>query len=165
MIVGGVETEVRARRSAQPFGERVEHRQRLLRRRGYPQAAETAPPSGQAALWYAEVIQCVPPSGARVARQLARLAGNDSLVCIPVASLASAVGHRDSAGREVAYTQTGLTALVGAGWLRVEHIGKGAATRTTYYLMPGDPNLDWFPENDKDWEHQRENAWDDEQLK
>ena len=40
--------------------------------------AEIIPPVGQAAFWYDDVIQHVPRSGQRVARQIARLCGSDS---------------------------------------------------------------------------------------
>ena len=155
LAIGGVETEVAARRASVPFWERVERRQVLLQKRGHPLAAEAQPPTGQAALWYGDAIQCVPPSGARVARQLARLCKEDSQVCLPIDSLANAVGHRDRAGHEVAYTQRGITCLVEAGWLQVETVGAGRGARTTFYLMPGDPSSDWFPEDDAEWQHQR----------
>lgn len=155
VMIGGVETSVIARRAAPSFGERVERRQALLRERGKPQSAESEPPRGQVGLWYADVIHCVPPSGKRVARQLARLAGDDSRVCVPIESLADAVGHRDSAGHESAYARRGVECLVEAGWLRVERTGAGRAIRTTYYLLPGERRVEWFPEDETEWETDR----------
>lgn len=114
-----------------------------LRKRGFPMAAEHVPPTGQAAYWYMDVIQCVPRSGRDVARQLARLCKDDSEVTIPWRSLADAVGVRDRGGRTIAYAQRGVQVLVEAGWLKVETVGSKRAAKTTFSLMPGERGTDW----------------------
>jgi hypothetical protein len=63
---------------------------------------------------------------------------------MPWRSLADAVGKTDRRGRLMAYTERGVRALVEAGWLRVETIGRGCGARTTFYLLPGD-HLDHAP--------------------
>ncbi|WP_326788740.1 hypothetical protein [Streptomyces sp. NBC_00151] len=118
-----------------------EHRWKL-RKRGFPFAAEHTPPTGQAALWYEEVTQYVPRSGRDVARQVARLSGEDSQVTISWRSLADAVGKRNRAGNLVSYTERGVRVLKEAGWLRVETIGGGCTAKTTFYLQVGDL-ADW----------------------
>ncbi len=75
------------------YAEAIDVRRVKLRKRGFALAAEAIPPTGQAALWYADAIQCVPRSGQAVARQIARLCGDDSKVTIPWRSLADAVGR------------------------------------------------------------------------
>ncbi|MER7934235.1 MULTISPECIES: hypothetical protein [unclassified Streptomyces] len=130
----------------------IEERQAKLRKRGFPLAAENIPPIGQAALWYTDVIQCVPSSGRDVARQLARLCGDDSEVTVPWRSLADAVGVRDSIGRHVAYAQRGVEVLTKAGWLEVETTGRGRAAKTKFHLMPGEcfmEGLGW--DDGEDW--------------
>ncbi|MFI2504567.1 hypothetical protein [Streptomyces sp. NPDC018972] len=123
-----------------------------LRKRGFALAAETVPPTGQAGLWYADVIQCVPRSGRDVARQIARLCGDDSQIAIPWRSLSDAVGVRDSIGREIAYTQRGVEALTKAGWLEVETTGAKRGARTTFRLMVGDVGVEWLGWiDDEDW--------------
>jgi hypothetical protein len=101
-------------------------------------AAELLHPIGQAALWYDDVIREVPPSGMRVARQIARLCADDSRVSISWRSLADAVGQLDTAGRHVAYTQSGVAVLVSCDWLRVETVGAKRGAVTTFYLLPGE---------------------------
>ncbi|MGW0081510.1 hypothetical protein [Streptomyces sp. NPDC003393] len=123
-----------------------------LRKRRYALAAETVPPTGQAGMWYSDVIQCVPRSGQAVARQIARLCGDDSQVTIPWRSLADAVGVRDSAGRHMAYTQRGVEALTKAGWLEVETTGAKRGAKTTFRLLVGDPGVEWLGwMDDEDW--------------
>ena len=108
-----------------------------VRRRGFPVQHEATPAQGQAALWLRDV-ECLAPRSARdVARQLARLCGDDSVVMIPERSLADAVGVTDAAGRHISYTQVGVKWLTDAGWLRKEVTGRGRGAQTTYYLMPG----------------------------
>lgn len=109
----------------------------LLRKRGVPWSAETLPPRGQAALWFEQVRRDVSPSGRDVARQLARLCGDDSQVTIPWRSLADAVARTDKGGRHVAYTQRGVGVLEDGGWLRVATVGRKRGAVTTFYLMPG----------------------------
>ncbi|MFI2373048.1 hypothetical protein [Streptomyces sp. NPDC018833] len=123
---------------------KVEENRIRLRKRGYALAAEHYPPTGQAAQWYADVIQCVPRSGQLVAKQLARLCGEDSRVTVPWRSLADAVGVRDSAGRERAYTERGVQVLVESGWLTVETIGVKRGAKTTFSLEPGDRATEWL---------------------
>ncbi|MDX2736398.1 hypothetical protein [Streptomyces caniscabiei] len=122
------------------YAEGIEEHRRKLRKRGFVLAAEHIPPVGQALLWYHDVIHFVPPSGARVARQIARLAGEDSQVTIPYRSLSDAVGWPDKAGREYAYMQRGVQALVDSGWLTVETVGEKRGAKTTFYLQVGDLN-------------------------
>ncbi|WP_406361576.1 hypothetical protein OID55_28140 [Streptomyces sp. NBC_00715] len=122
----------------------LEERRAMLRKRGFPLAAENIPPTGQASLWYADVIQCVPRSGRDVARQLARLCGDDSRVTVPWRSLADAVGVRDSAGRVRAYAERGVQALTEAGWLEVETVGSKRGAKTTFGLLPGDRAAEWL---------------------
>ena len=121
--------------AALDFGSRVEARRERLRRRQLTRHAEHFPPTGQAGYWYDEAIQDVPRSGQAVARQLARLCGDDSKVIIPWRSLADAVGEVDKAGRLVAYTERGAATLTESGWLRIETLGRGRASRTTFYLQ------------------------------
>ncbi|MEU9331397.1 hypothetical protein AB0D91_48265 [Streptomyces canus] len=101
-------------------------------------AAEHLPPTGQAYGWYQEVLHYVPLSGIHAAKQIARLCGDDSQVTIPWRSLSYAVGRKDRLGRERAYTERGVQALVEAGWLRVETIGSKRGAETTFYLQVGD---------------------------
>lgn len=155
MLNGGERSVLAGGAERLPFSERVERHRDLLRKRKTPQAWEIHLPIGQAALWYADAIQCVPRSGQRVARQLARLCGSDSRVTVPMSSLADAVGHTDSAGRHVAYTQRGIDALTEAGWLRTETTGPRGNQETTYYLTPGDRRVEWFPESEDDWRAMR----------
>ncbi|MFJ4941517.1 hypothetical protein ACIP4V_02615 [Streptomyces albidoflavus] len=131
-----------------------EHRRKLCKR-GFPLAAEHIPPTAQAALWYEEVIQYVPRTGIDVARQIARLCGDDTRVTIPDRSLTDAVGKRNRAGNERSYTERGVQVLTEAGWLRQEVVGKKRGAKTTYYLEVGDL-IDWthmtsrndYPEDD-----------------
>ncbi|WP_330239402.1 hypothetical protein [Streptomyces sp. NBC_00525] len=124
------------------YGAEVKEHQRKLKKRGFALAAEDMPPTGQAAEWYHDVIHYVPRSGMLVARQIARLAGEDSEVTIPWRSLADAVGVLDKAGRHIAYAQRGVKALVDAGWLSVKTTGKGCNAKTTFHLEAGDL-YDW----------------------
>lgn len=120
------------------FTDLVDRHQHALARRGFALAHEHQPPTGQAALWLDDVEQDVSPSGFRVARQLARLCGDDSTVTIPWRSLADAVGHADKAGRTRAYTERGVEVLVKAGWLSVETTGQKRGARTTFSLQPAE---------------------------
>lgn len=156
LMVGGRETAVHASKAAgEPMPERIERHRILLRKRRSPMATDITPPTGQAALWYEDVIQCVPRSGREVARQIARLCGDDSRVTVPIRSLTDAVGRRDSAGRKSAYTRRGIEALVEAGWLQVETTGSGQSIATTFFLMPGDRWVGWWPEDEADWLEER----------
>jgi hypothetical protein len=111
---------------------------RLLQRRGFPMAAENFPPVGQAACWHEDLLRNgAPKSAMAVARQLARLCGNDSEVTITYRSLSDAVGLRDAAGRTRAYTERGLQWLRENGWLGVETTGKGYTARTRFSLTIG----------------------------
>lgn len=110
---------------------------KVHKRRG-PLATEHYPPEGQAALWYADVIRCVPLSGQRVAKQIARLAKGDSQVTIPWRSLADAVGVKNRAGNLVSYTERGVKVLVDCGWLSVHVEGRGRAAKTTFHLEVGE---------------------------
>ncbi|MEW2130420.1 hypothetical protein [Streptomyces sp. NPDC005435] len=132
--------------------DNVEGRRVKLRKRGFALAAETAPPTGQAALWYSDAVQCVPRSGQAVARQIARLCGDDSEVTIPWRSLADAIGVRDRAGNLRRYTERGAKALADAGWLEVETVGSKRGAKTTFRLMAGDRSsecLGWI--DDGEW--------------
>ncbi|WP_432029253.1 hypothetical protein [Streptomyces sp. 1222.5] len=137
---------------AEEYAEAIEGRRVKLRKRGFALAAETAPPTGQAALWYADAVQCVPRSGQAVARQIARLCGDDSEVTIPWRSLADAVGRRDRAGNLRRYTERGAKALTDAGWLEVETVGIKKLAKTTFRLQAGDRSsecLGWI--DGKEW--------------
>ncbi|MFJ7089896.1 hypothetical protein ACIQWL_06465 [Streptomyces mirabilis] len=134
------------------YAEAIELRRVKLRKRGFALAAETAPPTEQAALWYSDAVQCVPRSGQAVARQIARLCGDDSEVTIPWRSLADAVGVRDRAGNLRRYTERGADALVDAGWLEVETVGSKRGAKTTFRLLAGERSpecLGWI--DDEEW--------------
>lgn len=131
------------------FRERVSEAQPRVRKRREGLAAEVDYPTGQALVWYMNVIQHVPRSGRDVARQVARLCGDDSKVIVPWRSLADAVGKTDRAGRHRAYTERGVQALVESGWLAVVTTGRGRGAKTTFYLMPGD-RLGWIGWPDED---------------
>ncbi|MEU6667594.1 hypothetical protein [Streptomyces sp. NPDC046727] len=134
------------------YADAIEARRAKLRRRSFALAAETVPPTGQAALWYTGAIQCVPRSGQAVARQIARLCGDDSQVTIPWRSLADAVGVRDRAGNLRRYTERGVRTLVDAGWLEVETVGSKRGAKTTFRLLPGDRSPEWSSRvDDEDW--------------
>lgn len=103
-----------------------------------PVAGEDKPPCGQAALWLEDVLREVSaPTAQAVARQLARLCGEDSSVTTTRRSLADAVGLMDKRHRLRAYSEAGVDVLVSRGWLRVEVSGRGCQARTTYFLLPG----------------------------
>lgn len=134
-------------------GEIEAHRVKL-RKRGHPLAAEMMPATGQAAQWYADVIQYVPRSGQAVAKQLARLSGEECEVTIPWRSLSDAVGVRDRMGREIAYTQRGVQVLMESGWLTVNTTGSKRGAKTTFSLQVGDfeDRTWWGDEEDfEDW--------------
>lgn len=129
--------------------EGIERHRKLLERRArhrlpneslksYVLAAENLPPVGQAYGWYQEVIHYVPLSGMLVAKQIARLCGDDSQVTIPWRSLAESVGRKDRLNRERAYTERGVQTLIDGGWLTVETIGQKRGAKTTFYLQVGD---------------------------
>jgi hypothetical protein len=120
------------------FSDDIKERGRKLKKRGFPLAAEHYPPTGQAALWYEEVIHYVPQTGRDVARQLARLAGEDSVVTIPDRSLADAVGKVNRAGKKNSYMERGVKTLIDSGWVRKEVTGAGCAAKTTYFLEVGE---------------------------
>lgn len=134
------------------YADATEARRVKLRKRGFALAAETIPPTGQAAQWYTDAIQCVPRSGQAVARQIARLCGDDSQVTIPWRSLADAVGVRDRAGNLRRYTERGVKTLKDAGWLEVETVGSKRGAKTTFRLLPGDRSPEWLTWIDhEDW--------------
>ncbi|WP_329187810.1 hypothetical protein [Streptomyces sp. NBC_01428] len=120
------------------YADEIREHRRKLRKRGFALAVEHCPPTDQAALWYGDVIHFVPRSGRDVARQIARLAGDDSQVTIPWRSLADAVGIRNRAGNLVSYTERGVQALVEAGWLTVETVGEKRGAKTTFTLQVGE---------------------------
>ncbi|MEU9437939.1 hypothetical protein [Streptomyces sp. NPDC048252] len=137
---------------AEQHAEAIAGRRVGLRKRGFALAAETAPPTGQAALWYADAVQCVSRSGQTVARQIARLCGDESEVTVPWRSLADAVGVRDRAGNLRRYTERGVKALIDTGWLEVETVGSKRGAKTTFRLLPGDRSsacLGWI--DDEEW--------------
>ncbi|WP_225826850.1 hypothetical protein [Streptomyces naphthomycinicus] len=134
------------------YGDAIEVRRAKLRKRGFALAAETNHPTSQAVWWYGDAIQCVPRSGQAVARQIARLCGDDSEVTVPWRSLADAVGVRDRAGNLRRYTERGVKALTDAGWLEVETVGSKRGAKTTFRLLPGDRSserLGWI--DDEEW--------------
>lgn len=133
------------------FSRKVQERQTLLRRRTFPMAGENMPPTGQAADWYHDAIISVPRTGRHVAKQLARLCGDDSKVTLPWRSLADAVGKTNKAGKRRSYTERGAAVLVEAGWLKVETVGRGRSARTTFYLVPGERGgwSSWEDEDDR----------------
>lgn len=98
-------------------------------------SAEMHPPIGQAYRWYRDAVHDVPLSGMLVARQIARLCGDDSRVSVPWRSLADAVGRKDAQGRTRAFTERGAQTLTEAGWLRVETTGEKRGAVTTFYLL------------------------------
>lgn len=131
------------------YAAEIEEHRRKLRKRGFALAAEHTPPTGTAAFWYQNAIQYVPRSGMHVARQIARLAGDNEQVTIPWRSLADAVGMADKSGRHMAYTQRGVQALTDSGWLRVETVGEKRGAKTTFYLEIGDcTDRTWMDEDD-----------------
>lgn len=101
-------------------------------------AEEHMPPVGQAGLWYDEVIFHVSRSARDVAKQIARLCGDDSQVTTTYESLNDAVGVKNKSGNTMQYVQGGLEYLVESGWLRIETVGQKRNAVTTFYLMPGD---------------------------
>ncbi|ALU93881.1 hypothetical protein WQO_11260 [Streptomyces globisporus C-1027] len=131
------------------FSSGIERHRKMLNRRGrhrvsteplakFALPAEHLPPTGQAYGWYQEVIHYVPLSAMHVAKQLARLAGDDCGVTIPWRSLADAVGKADRLNRTVAYVQRGVEALVDGGWLTVETVGSKRGAKTTFSFQVGD---------------------------
>jgi hypothetical protein len=116
---------------------RVASHRPLLDRRGFAQSAEDAPPVGQAGFWWDQVQREVPYSARLVARQLARLCGDDSKITVTWRSLADAVGQVDGAGRHIAFTQRGVEVLIGHERLRVVTVGRGPKAHTTFYLLTG----------------------------
>ncbi|CAM5418062.1 hypothetical protein SAVIM338S_02267 [Streptomyces avidinii] len=100
-----------------------------------PNSAETRPPKGQAYAWYRDVVQEVPLSGMLVARQIARLCGDDSKVSVPWRSLADAVGRKDKGARKRAFTERGAQTLTEAGRLRIATVGEKRGAVTTFYLL------------------------------
>jgi hypothetical protein len=131
------------------YADDIREHSRLLAKRRQPLAAENMPPTGQAYLWYRDVIQFVPLSGILAAKQIARLCGDDSQVTIPWRSLADAVGRKNRAGNLRSYTERGVQALVESGWLTVETIGSKRGARTTFYLQVGDfTDRTWMRDED-----------------
>ncbi|KQZ88880.1 hypothetical protein ASD62_05750 [Phycicoccus sp. Root563] len=117
---------------------KVQRHRELVRKRGSALSHECVPPVGHAADWYWDAINYVPRSGRLVARQLARLCGDDTELVLPIRSLTDAVATRDKAGRTRAFVERGVEVLADAGWLHVHKIGHGRGARTTYRLHPGD---------------------------
>ncbi|MGW6356696.1 hypothetical protein ACWFR5_16260 [Streptomyces sp. NPDC055092] len=147
------QTQVRADGPLSPYASEIREHRRKLRKRGFALAAEHYPPTGQAANWYGEVILYVPRSGRDVARQIARLAGDDSQVTIPWRSLADAVGVRNRAGNLVSYTERGVQSLVEAGWLTVETVGRKRGAKTTFTLQVGEfSDRAWLESGDEYYE-------------
>ncbi|MER6127283.1 hypothetical protein ABT173_32810 [Streptomyces sp. NPDC001795] len=137
---------------AEQYADAIAGRRVKLRKRGFALAAETAPPTGQAALWYVDAVLCVPRSGQAVARQIARLCGDESEVTVPWRSLADAVGVRDRARNLRRYTERGVKALIDAGWLEVETVGSKRGAKTTFRFLAGDRSsecLGWI--DDREW--------------
>ncbi|WP_143675047.1 hypothetical protein [Streptomyces sp. ScaeMP-e48] len=131
------------------FSSGIERHRKMLNRRGrhrvsteplarFALPAEHLSPTGQAYGWYQEVIHYVPLSGMHVAKQLARLAGEDCEVTIPWRSLTDAVGKADRLGRARAYTERGVEALIDGGWLTVETVGSKRGAKTTFSFQVGD---------------------------
>lgn len=126
-------------RTNQTWEEKVAYHKTALRSRGGARAHEDLSPHGQAAEWYWDVIHSGPSrNAAHVARQIARLCGDDSKVTTTWRSLVAAVGERDAIGRTNAPVESGVEVLVRHGWLTREVNGKGCAASTTFYLMPGE---------------------------
>lgn len=111
-------------------------------------SAESLPPVGQGAEWYGDVLRNVrcgkSGSAWAVARQLARLCGDDSEVTMPRRSIVDAVQDADTLGRDTAFVERGRDVLVDLGWLEVETVGRGRGARTTWRLMPGACADDWM---------------------
>lgn len=120
------------------WAETVQRHEALLQRRGQPLSWEQMPPTTQSSGWYWDAVQHVPESGRVVARQIARLCGDDSEVTLPWRTLVDAVGQADRAGRTTAYVQRGVRALIELGWLEKQVVGKGRGARTTWRLLPGE---------------------------
>lgn len=104
----------------------------------YAMAAENRNSQSWTQEWYEEAFRYVPKSGASVAKQLARLAGDDFDVTVTWKSLAEAIGKADKLGRPVAYTQRGVKTLEEAGWLSRTVTGKGRGAKTVFHLQVGD---------------------------
>lgn len=122
---------------------KVQRHRELLGRRGSALSYECVPPVGHAAEWFWDLARFVPPSGRNVARQLARLCGDDTELILPIRSLADAVGIADSAGRVNNYAERGVRTLIEAGWLTKEVTGRGCVAETVYRLQPGDRPEPW----------------------
>jgi len=149
LIAGGTPFKVKGTGFLSRHADSIKEHSRLLTKRGrfrlpteplakFALAAEHLPPTGQAYGWYQEVIHYVPLSGMHVAKQIARLCGDESQVTIPYRSLSDAVGRKDRLGRDYAYMQRGVQALVESGWLSVETVGQKRGAETTFYLQVGD---------------------------
>lgn len=124
--------------SLHEFRECVARHRSLLRRRGFALSTENVPPRGQAAEWFWACADHVPRNAQHVARQLARLCGDDIEVTLPWRSLADAVGRTDKAGRPMAYVQNGVLPLTERGWLEVVTVGRGRGARTVWRLLVGE---------------------------
>ncbi|MET8976244.1 hypothetical protein ABZX85_11575 [Streptomyces sp. NPDC004539] len=149
LIPGGVPFKVKSTGFLARYAGRIKEHSRLLAKRGQPLAAENMPPTGQAYLWYRDVIQYVPLSGMLAAKQIARLCGDNSQVTIPWRSLADAVGRKNRAGNLRSYTERGVQALVESGWLTVETIGSKRGAKTTFSLQVGDfTDRTWMRDED-----------------
>lgn len=132
------------------FRAMVERHRAPLTRRGQPYSHELMPPTGQAADWYALVLDyCPPRSGRFVARQIARLCGDDSRVTTTWRSLADAVGIGDKLGRARAYAERGAEALSHYGWLEVEN--RPDIRGTTFLLQIGDESP-WLENIGTEWD-------------
>jgi len=132
------------------FRARVERHRAPLARRGQPTSHELVPPTGQAAEWYALVLDyCPPRSGRIVGRQIARLCGVDSRVTTTWRSLADAVGIGDKLGRVRAYTERGAEVLSEYGWLDIEN--EPGSWGTTFLLQIGDESP-WLENIGTEWD-------------
>ncbi|MEV3857270.1 hypothetical protein AB0J38_23445 [Streptomyces sp. NPDC050095] len=103
--------------------------------RRIPNSAETRLPVGDAYEWYREVVHHVTLSGMHVAKQIARLCGDDTKVTVPWRSLTDAVGPRGTEHEQRAYTEYGARLLEERGWLRIETTGQKRGAKTTFYLV------------------------------
>jgi len=122
-------------------------------RGGYPVSAEDAAPIGQAAAWLTDVYSD-PSIGMihlPIARQIARLCGNDSVMASTYEKLAEAVGAKvkrrgrgyfdrmgDPVPHSMSQTRDAVRRLCSRGWL---HVTPGGARKPTVFrLVPGTPS-------------------------
>lgn len=129
------------------YAEEIEQKRKRIHRYGYPavRAAENNLPTGQAALWYADLLERnVPLSAILVGRQIARLCGDDIEVVLTDESLTDAVGRADRNGHTTKYMERGRRALVEMGWIEKETVGQKRGARTTYRLTVGGGSNFWI---------------------